>query len=206
MTQWHLDRQAAVPAERREVVIGSHRADILTASGGVVEIQHSSISAETITERERFYGEKMAWIFDGSQAFADGRLIVYPLHINVDHLWIEGFRWSWGQRAMGSCRRLVLVDLGDSRLLRLDPDPDGLPISDGCPIGAPDGRDGRGGWCRVLTRKSVEGWLRDGAPWERVRLRRREPPPLPLPGVPQPPCKGTRLYDAWRQEFGSRTC
>ena len=35
-----------------------HRADIVTAWGGVVEIQHSPIPpVDVITEREEFYGE-----------------------------------------------------------------------------------------------------------------------------------------------------
>jgi len=68
MTEWHLGWQAAVPAERREVVMGAHRADIVTVSGGVIEIQHSAISPTVIAEREEFYGDRMAWIFDATQA------------------------------------------------------------------------------------------------------------------------------------------
>jgi competence protein CoiA len=44
LTEWHLGWQRAVPPERREVVMRPHRADIVTASGGVVEVQHSGIS------------------------------------------------------------------------------------------------------------------------------------------------------------------
>ena len=68
MTEWHLGWQRAVPPERREVVMGPHRADIVTASGGVVEIQHSPIPPGVIGEREAFYGAQMAWIFDATQA------------------------------------------------------------------------------------------------------------------------------------------
>jgi hypothetical protein len=46
--------------------MGPHRADVVTASGGVVELQHSPISPEVIAEREAFYGERMAWIFDAT--------------------------------------------------------------------------------------------------------------------------------------------
>ena len=46
MTEWHLSWQLAVPPERREVVMHrssgagllTHRADIVTASGGIVEV------------------------------------------------------------------------------------------------------------------------------------------------------------------------
>jgi competence protein CoiA len=67
MTEWHLGWQRAVPPERREVVKGPHRADIVTASGGVVEIQHSPVSDDVIAEREEFYGYQMAWIFDATK-------------------------------------------------------------------------------------------------------------------------------------------
>ncbi|PZO47927.1 MAG: hypothetical protein DCF15_18445, partial [Phormidesmis priestleyi] len=40
-----------------------HRADVRLDSGLVLELQHSSISAETIAEREQFYGF-MVWLFD----------------------------------------------------------------------------------------------------------------------------------------------
>ena len=33
MSEWHLDWQNQVPAERREIVIGNHRADMVTARG-----------------------------------------------------------------------------------------------------------------------------------------------------------------------------
>jgi hypothetical protein len=68
MTEWHLGWQRAVPPERREVVMGPHRADIVTATGGVVEIQHSPIPAGVIGEREAFYGDRMLWIFDCTRA------------------------------------------------------------------------------------------------------------------------------------------
>ena len=68
MTEWHLGWQRAVPQERREVVMGPHRADVVTASGGVAEIQPSQVSPAVIVDREEFYGDRMAWIFDATQA------------------------------------------------------------------------------------------------------------------------------------------
>jgi Competence protein CoiA-like family len=50
MTEWHRAWQEVVPDDRREVVMGPHRADIVTASGGVVELQHSPISPEIIAD------------------------------------------------------------------------------------------------------------------------------------------------------------
>lgn len=73
--EWHRARKALVRPEQREVTTGTHRADIVTASGQVVELQHSSISAEEIAERCTFY-HPMVWIFDVSKAYMADRLSV----------------------------------------------------------------------------------------------------------------------------------
>lgn len=62
-TAWHREWQSAVPRERREVVMGSHRADIVTPSGMVVELQRKALSHAEVAEREEFYG-RMIWIVD----------------------------------------------------------------------------------------------------------------------------------------------
>lgn len=126
MTEWHLGWQRAVPPERREVVMGPHRADIVTASGGVVEIQHSPISPDVITAREEFYGEHMAWIFDATTADVTVKADV----IVCDRQWVGQrervgaapdvrFDWKRPRRSIGACRRPVFLDLGDNRVLRL---------------------------------------------------------------------------------------
>lgn len=60
--KWHRGWKQLFPAEWREVVIGPHRAD-LRVPGGVIELQHSAISADEIETRERFYG-RMVWVVD----------------------------------------------------------------------------------------------------------------------------------------------
>jgi hypothetical protein len=59
-SQWHIDWKQQFPKEWQEVAMGPHRADVATANG-VIEFQKSSISADDIQERERFYG-KMIWV------------------------------------------------------------------------------------------------------------------------------------------------
>lgn len=154
-SEWHRGWKLAVPPKRREVVIGPHRADVVTASDGVVELQHSPISPEVIEDREGFYGQRMAWIFDATEAYAAGR-------ISVDHgdgEW-DRLRWSYARRSAGVCRRTVLLDIGDDLVLHLN----GLSR------------------CRQVTRESVEAWMRDGGRWEVRRVpapappRREEPP------------------------------
>jgi hypothetical protein len=102
---WHRGWKLAVPAERREVIIGPHRADVVTASGGVVELQHSAISPDVIEAREQFYGERMAWIFNVSEAFTAGRLTV---HAPPTRLWSTtcssgSIREGPSGRASGRC-------------------------------------------------------------------------------------------------------
>ena len=113
MTEWHRGWQLAVPPERREVVMGPHRADIVTAPGGAVEIQHSPVSPAVIAEREQFYGERMAWIFDATR-----------VAITVRPSGAAGkvqFRWKSPRWSAGACRRLMLLDLGDGSVLRVPP-------------------------------------------------------------------------------------
>jgi len=66
---WHLWWQNLVRPEFAEVVRVPHRADIVGNGDVVVELQHSSISAEDIAAREAFYGD-MVWLFDATQRFA----------------------------------------------------------------------------------------------------------------------------------------
>ena len=200
MTEWHLGWQRAVPPERREVVIGPHRADIVTASGGVVEIQRSPISPDVIEEREAFYGERMAWIFDATKADIDVQAIA-PALANTPcgcanelcaRIWPrpgtacpcrhEGctgriaerkwqyspevrFRWRYARRSIAACRRPVLLDLGDERVLHLG---HFAPATEMTGV--------------LYTRTSIEQWLRNGARWERITLR----PAIPASGYDHP--------------------
>jgi len=63
---WHKGWKEYFPMRCREVVMGEnseHRADVRLDNGLVIELQHSTISAEMIAEREQFYGS-MVWLFD----------------------------------------------------------------------------------------------------------------------------------------------
>lgn len=73
-SEWHQFWKAAVaPPERREVVIGPHRADAVLESGIVVEVQRSSISAAEIKEREEFYTANcggLVWVLTEERRFS----------------------------------------------------------------------------------------------------------------------------------------
>ena len=178
-TEWHLGWQRVVPPERREVVMGSHRADIVTASGGVVEVQHSSISVDVIAAREEFYGARMAWIFDATEADIRARPVAsaryglcgcepgdcskgwgparcrrsQPGPVSAGQV---RFHWSHPRRSVEACGRPVLLDLGDGRLLR--------PWRFSADHVEMNGT--------LYTRASVEGWLRDGTQLERIILEK----------------------------------
>jgi hypothetical protein len=66
-TEWHRKWKALFPPEWQEVTIinqiEKHRADIQTSSGLVIEFQNSSISKQTIREREIFY-RSMIWVIN----------------------------------------------------------------------------------------------------------------------------------------------
>jgi hypothetical protein len=137
-SEWHRSWQNLVPVERREVTIGNHRADILTADGGVVEVQHSTLSPDEIREREDFYGLRMCWIFDATNAFTEERIDLRRKP-NSDPNY-RTFRWKHPRKSIGACRRPVFLDLGDDQILRIGR----IHLTTPC-----------GGWGHRLTRQDL---------------------------------------------------
>lgn len=109
-TEWHREWQAVAPIERREVVIGNHRADVVTANGTVVELQHSYLAPDEISERERHYGPRMVWLFDARDAYDRDRFL--PRRRRE----FDTFRWKHPRKSIAVCRRPVIPDLGYDRL------------------------------------------------------------------------------------------
>lgn len=145
---WHRGWQEVVPPGARERVIGRHRADMITRDRTVVELQHSSISAQEIREREAFYG-RMIWIFDASEAQEDGRI---SLRHREGKPYVS-FRWKHPRRSVAACERPVWLDLGDGALLH---------------IGRIDVTAPCGGWGRLARRSDMETWMNTGAAWNRT--------------------------------------
>ena len=212
MTEWHLGWQAAVPPERREVVIGSHRADIVTASGGVVEIQHSPISPAVIEAREEFYGPRMAWIFDATQA----AITVGPgppvlanrpcgcVNEQCAKIWLtpgtacicghDGCRGYMEARRWEPSPEVRFRWKHPRRSLAACRRPVFLDVGGGAVL-----RPGRftlaAGMTGVLyTRSSAEDWLRAGTALERIVL----PPEVPASGYDPPYMEQYRTPDAWQ--------
>ena len=81
-TQWHRDWKSRFPRECREIHHRArdgeiHRADVRTASGIYIEIQHSPMPDAERCAREDFYGN-LLWIVDG-RGFGERFRILHPL-------------------------------------------------------------------------------------------------------------------------------
>lgn len=119
---WHVGWKERWPADCRERVLGAnreHRADVYSG-GYVVELQHSSISASEIVERETFYEKHaamgMVWLFDAIEPYRSGRLEVVPegpegapVHHN--------FRWGAARKTILAAKHPIYFDLGGGELL-----------------------------------------------------------------------------------------
>lgn len=112
-SRWHRTWKERFPADCREVVVGPHRADVLTPRGFLVEFQHSHLSAEEIAEREAFYPSatrSMSWLWDAVEPYESGRLSLSPGPK-------PRFSWSHARRSIAQCRQPVYLDLGDGTML-----------------------------------------------------------------------------------------
>ena len=90
-TDWHIKWQKRFPDFCYEKVVThgdeKHIADVLV-NNLVIEFQHSSISLEDFTERNRFYtscGYKVVWVFDLTEEREDGK-ITNPYREN-EYMW-----------------------------------------------------------------------------------------------------------------------
>lgn len=143
MTRWHAEWQAHAPIGQTEITIGCHRADVVTADGWIIEIQHSSLSTSDVAAREAHYGKRMVWIWDAREPYDEARLDVRNRNAYVT------FRWKHPRKVIGACRRRVLLDLGTEHLLAL------RSIHTEAPCG---------GWGHLVQRRVVERWIsRDAA-------------------------------------------
>jgi competence protein CoiA len=139
-SRWHSAWQETVPPERREIVMGPHRADLIAANGWVVELQHSSISAAEISEREGFYG-RMVWLFDATACA--GRL---SIRHRAGQPYVT-FRWMHPRKSVAACQRPVMLDLGGGWVMQVRRFHPQAPC---------------GGWGYLASTEAVRSWMRDG--------------------------------------------
>lgn len=119
---WHLAWQNSVPPERREVVFGVHRADMVSAGGIVIEVQHSGLSVDDIEAREAFY-PRMIWVFDAVEAATldEGYGPRLDIRKKADNPApnFRTFRWKHARKSIASCRSAVWLDIGNDEVLKL---------------------------------------------------------------------------------------
>jgi hypothetical protein len=94
------------------VVLGRHRADVVTPNGIVVEFQNAALPAGQVAAREDFYGP-MVWVVNAVEAFNDGRLSLR------DKDGCQTFRCKQPRKWITLCQRRVVLDLGGGRMLRV---------------------------------------------------------------------------------------
>ncbi|MGB3491882.1 MAG: competence protein CoiA family protein [Elainellaceae cyanobacterium] len=117
-TQWHLNWKALFPKEEQEVVLPPHRADIKTTRG-VIELQNSPISPQEISERESFYGT-MFWIFNCQKQYKNDQFFLDHQSLYSDRgLFIYEITWLHRKKSVLTCRKPVLLHLGQGRLLNI---------------------------------------------------------------------------------------
>lgn len=140
-SEWHRSWKKLFPENWQEVTIGEHRADVLTPFG-VIELQNSPISAETIREREAFYG-RMIWVVNAERWDLELhhewriRKLSRPDPILYPHLWghykheqarvvsehecdrNQALRWRWPSKSWLAARKQIYLDCGDGELLQV---------------------------------------------------------------------------------------
>ncbi len=103
-SHWHLEWKRRVPASQCEVVMGPHRADIVSSTGLITELQYGSLSPEQVREREKFYGNMLWLIF--AQDFAEN----VDLRDHDDYV---SFRWKWPRQWIFTITERLILDFGE---------------------------------------------------------------------------------------------
>jgi competence protein CoiA len=113
-TAWHREWKNLFPVKCREISYTApdgeiHRADIVTHSGVVIEVQHSQMTDCERLSREAFY-QNLVWIIDG-RGFRHNFDIYHPLphpasELAQDIVWLKATRPLQGGAVCGMFMRL----------------------------------------------------------------------------------------------------
>jgi len=118
-TEWHAGWKRCFPEARQEVVRGDHRADIFTAVGWVIELQHSSIAPDQIVEREVEYG-KIVWVINSAPFLRN--IAFQPASGHVK------FRWARPRLSWSYAGAPLYLDTRDGWLFRIHKMTDSSPV------------------------------------------------------------------------------
>jgi len=116
---WHTEWISRFPKNYREIVIGSHRADV-KIHGMVIEFQSAAIMPGEMIERETFY-HKMIWVFDARKRDFKWWAIE-DRDPNVEHnfyceLRVIGYAWLLDSWCRG--KRPTILHLGGNDMIWL---------------------------------------------------------------------------------------
>lgn len=113
-TEWHLGwKNRAGDPDRIEVAVGNRRADVLTPYGWAIEFQHSPLSPPDIAARERDWRDRMLWVYDGLEAFAEERLEINQPPGRA--YW--SFKWRWHKRHVAASKVPTFIQVKPDTLL-----------------------------------------------------------------------------------------
>jgi len=152
---WHYTWKNRFPRECQEIIVGQHRADVISERGWILEFQHCPLSVAEIREREQFYGTKLIWIADGKDCGKNFHFRKTQKHgPELTNRVPVTFRWKWPRKTWATARRPVFVDLDGELLLRIR----WMSLSTPC-----------GGWGILTPVSAFLGWALAGtkpfSPW-----------------------------------------
>jgi hypothetical protein len=182
-TDWHRGWQSAVPPERREVVVGRRRADLVAANGTIVDLHQGPLPVGQVGPREAHY-RRMVWLFDTREPYRAARLVLRPPTRGDDYV---TFRWKHPRTALARCAAPRLLDLGDGLVLHLRE----IHIDAPC-----------GGWGHLFHRDDVAAWLATGRRPRRLRWPAGAAFPQ-LGPAPETPGRGGAPGGTLRRSTGS---
>ena len=107
-TPWHINWKEQFPKERREVVIGNHRADVCYKEN-VIEFQNKTLQTHEIIEREQHYNYKVLWILN-AEDFMFSNFDIYKKKNYI------AFRWKWARKSWEVSKCKILLDFGEEYL------------------------------------------------------------------------------------------
>jgi len=109
-SEWHLAWKRMAEPSHCEVIMGCHRADILSVTGHVIELQRSPLQPSEIRARESHY-RKLLWIIDASDF---KRRIQFRERGDY-----TSFRWKHIRKWMLAIHKPMIWDLGGHKLFRV---------------------------------------------------------------------------------------
>lgn len=115
-TAWHRNWKSCAPTDRQEISLNGCRADIISPSGLVIELQHSHLPGEHIRKREAAY-RHMVWLFDAREPFAANRLRLnrHPDRPINDLYWT--IRWDRPPAYPSQATATMFLDLDEYTLI-----------------------------------------------------------------------------------------